>query len=82
MAINLAKTKQMALSRGNTKYTVAINERVMEQSKSFKYLDAVIQDNGSTDEEIDEKLGRVDRLLNVMNKFFLGRKEIPNPNEY
>ena len=43
----------------------------------FKYLGAIIEENGKIDKEINERMGRSGNLFNIMKTTFLRKREIP-----
>lgn len=49
MKTNVCKTKSMVIVNGNNMHTVELNGHIIEQVKSVKCLETIIEKNGTSD---------------------------------
>lgn len=74
MKINKQKTKVMTIGDGEVK--VEIEGTEIEQVNQFKYLGVVIENTGTQDAEINERIEKSVKLYYSMNSKFLNKKEV------
>lgn len=78
MRINIGKTKVMKIGKEEGQINVALEGIQLEQVKSFKYLGAIVNSEGSTREEIRKRIGMA-KLAYTKMKGLLTAKRIPRP---
>lgn len=69
----------MVYANGKNTHTINLNERVIEQVESLKYLGVIIKKNRKLDKELIDKMGKTGRLFNRLRSTSLSKKE--NPKE-
>ena len=74
--MNWGKTKVMRVARKREKCEVKIEEQVIEQVNTLKYLGAFISSDGSMEMEVEARIGSATRVIEVMNEIVLRRKEL------
>lgn len=61
----------MANANSNNTHTVELNGRITEQVECSKYLGTITEKNGKLDKELDKKIGKTERLFNILRSAFL-----------
>lgn len=76
LKINLDKTKIMVLGNSDVQTTIGLNNRIIEQTNSFKYLGVAIQKDGKNETEINERVNNAMKLYYAFNRTFIWKQEI------
>lgn len=74
MRLNKNKTKVMTTKEENLK--IIIEGVEIEQVQQFEYLGTIINNAGTEDAEINQRIEKAMRIFHSMNKKFISRKEI------
>ena len=72
--INISKTKMMIFAK-TPKTTIKVNNRVIEQVESFRYLGTQITQNCERKKEIRSRIEQARKMFTSMKQFFT-RSEI------
>ena len=64
------------MARKREEYEVKIEEQVIEQVNSIKYLGVLISSDGSMEKEVEARIGSATRVIGGMNEIVLRRKEL------
>ena len=76
MKMHLGKTKVMVVSRAGEGCSVTIDGEKIEEVQSLKYLGSSISADGSSDEDIEQRIGAATRVIGAMRKEVLERREL------
>ena len=76
MKMHLGKTKVMVVSRVEEGCSVTIDGENIEEVQSLKYLGSSISADGSSEEDIEQRIGAATRVVGAMRKEVLERREI------
>ena len=76
MKMHLGKTKVMIVSRTGDGCSVTIDDEKIEEVQSLKYLGSSISADESSDEDIEQQIGAVTRVIGAMRKEVLERREL------
>ena len=76
LKINAKKTKSMVISRDSCKHEIKINEEILEQVDSFKYLGVIISSNCSLKEEINQRISKATNVYSQLGNGFIGKREL------
>ena len=76
MKINSKKTKTMVLSRENKQHTIRLDEDTLEQVEVYRYLGVMIKSNGSQKEEINQRIGKANKVYNQLGNAFINKREL------
>ena len=76
MKMHLGKTKVMVVNRAEEGCSVTINGERIEEVQSLKYLGSSISADGSSDEDIEQRIGAATRAIGAMRKEVLERREL------
>lgn len=60
---------------------IRLDGQQIEQVELFKYLGAVIKENGKLDKEINERMRKIENLFNIVKTTFLGKREVPKKDK-
>ena len=74
--MNWGKTKVMRVARKRVECDVKIEEQVIEQVNTLKYLGAFISSDGSMEKEVEARIGSATQVIGGMNEIVLRRKEL------
>ena len=73
---NWGKTKMMRVARKREECEVKIEEQVIEQVNTMKYLGVLISSDGRMEKEVEARIGSATRVIGGMNEIVLRRKEL------
>ncbi|KAF6212004.1 hypothetical protein GE061_012522 [Apolygus lucorum] len=76
MVISISKTKTMVISRRPKKHSVTLRGESLEQVECFKYLGAMISQDGTQDQEINTRIAATSRLYHAMGRGCIGKREV------
>ena len=76
LKVNWGKTKVMRVARKREECEVKIEEQVIEQVNTMKYLGVLISSDGSMEKEVEARIGSATRVIGGMNEIVLRRKEL------
>ena len=76
MKLNKGKTKVMAVTKEEIHLNIQIEGENIEQVTTFKYLGVNIEQTGSIELEIAERITKTNKLYYAINKGFTNRTEI------
>ena len=76
MKMHLGKTKVMVVSRVEEGCSVTIDGEKIEEVQSLKYLGSSISADGSSEEDIEQRIGAATRVVGAMRKEVLERREL------
>lgn len=74
--INVDKTKVMVISKENASVSVHIDNKKVEQVTNYKYLGTIIEQSGSNEVEVNNRIGATNRLLQSIKNVVVKKKEI------
>ena len=77
MIISTSKTKTMVIANCHKTHSIKLGGKSIEQVKSYKYLGAVLSEDGRMEAELDERLGKAGIIFNAMKNRLLEKKEVP-----
>ena len=66
----------MIISRQPIKHEIKLEEEVLEQVDSYKYLGVMIKSNGSLKEEINQRISKATKVYSQLGNSFIGKKEL------
>lgn len=49
----------MEIANNETKHNIYIHGKILEQVRRFNYLETIIDEKGTMDEEINERIGKI-----------------------
>ena len=75
MKINWGKTKAMIVKRGGSCNVIVKREKI-EEVKVIKYLEAMFNEEGSCEDEVDSRIGLTCRTIGALRKEVVDRKEL------
>lgn len=70
--INTSKTKKI-ISMERKTHRIKLDDKRIEQVRSFRYLDTILEDNGKQGKGISDRVGKI---YSAMKITFLGGKSI------
>ena len=76
MKMHLGKTKVMVVSRVEEGCSVTIDGEKIEEVQSLKYFGSSISADGSSEEDIEQRIGAATRVVGAMRKEVLERREL------
>ena len=76
MKMHLGKTKVMVVSRVEEGCSVTIDGEKIEEVQTLKYLGSSISADGSSEEDIEQRIGAATRVVGAMRKEVLERREL------
>lgn len=76
MKINKNKTKVMTIGEERQQININIDNENIEQVTNFNYLGITIENDGSQELEINERIEKTLKLYFAMNNSFINKKEI------
>ena len=68
MKIHLGKTKVMTVSRKGEECKMCVDGEEIEQVQNMKYLGAILNADGTCEEEIEQRVGAAARVIGAMQK--------------
>ena len=77
MNINRSKTKTMIVGTTEKFHQISVENIVLEQVNTYKYLGVIINSEGNNKDEINERTIKAGKMFNAIKTSFLGKKEIP-----
>ena len=69
-------SKVMVVSRAEEECSVTMDSEKIEEVQSLKYLGSSISADGSSDEDIEQRIGAATRVIGAMSKEVLERREL------
>ena len=76
MAVNVDKTKVMAVTRGERKLQISLDQRSVEQVSEFKYLGVTIHERGEQELDLNKRIEAANRLYYSIGRGIFKKKEI------
>ena len=76
MKINSKKTKTMVISREPKQHKIRLDNEILEQVNSYKYLGVMIGANGSLREEITQRVGKASKVYGQLGQSFINKREL------
>ncbi|XP_030757968.1 uncharacterized protein LOC115883710 [Sitophilus oryzae] len=76
LKINENKTKIMISGKSEEMVNIEINDQIIEQVNSFKYLGVQIESQGHQNQEITARVQSAANLYHSIKNTFLGKKEV------
>ena len=76
MLINWRKTKVLTVKRGGGTCDVSVKGEKIEAVKTMKYLVALFNEEGSCEEEIENRIGAASKVIGAMRSEVLERREL------
>jgi Reverse transcriptase (RNA-dependent DNA polymerase)/Endonuclease-reverse transcriptase len=76
MTMNKNKTKVMVVSRNEQSIHIRVGETEVEQVEIYKYLGVNIDQRGTQEVEINERIRKANNLYYAINHTFINKKEI------
>lgn len=76
MNINIEKTKVMVISKEDTTTNITIDGKEIEQVESFIYLGSALNNRGSLENEINNRIRAANKSYFAINKIILNNKQI------
>jgi hypothetical protein len=73
LEINTKKTKVMVVSRKCEKISITCNGGILEQVESFRYLGAIVEENGNGGREIRARLGMARTIMGSLTALWKDR---------
>ena len=74
MRINWKKTKVMTVKRGGGTCDISVKREKIEEVKTMKYLGALFNEEGSCEEEIENRIGAAAKVIGAMRSEVLERR--------
>lgn len=76
LIVNNEKTKVMAISHKEENINIRMGEETLEQVEVFKYLGIILNNKGTQEKEIGNRIKIATKTYNAIYKKFLNKKEI------
>ena len=76
LSINPKKTKTMIIGRDQTSHEIKLNDEVLEQVDSYKYLGVVIKSNCSLKEEINQRISKAIKVYSQLGHTIISKREL------
>ena len=76
LVINAKKTKSMVIGREQSKHQIKLDQEVLEQVDSYKYLGVIIRSNCSLKEEINQRIGKATKVYGQLGYSFISKREL------
>lgn len=76
LKINPTKTETMVISKEHVEHSIKLDNTALKQVKEFKYLGAVLSEDGKPDKDLNTRIAASGRLYHALNRAFLGKNEI------
>ena len=76
LKINQKKTNVMAVCRGGSTVDMSVNNEPIEVVRVTKYLGAMFNEEGTCDDEIENRIGTASKAIGALRKEVLERREL------
>ena len=75
-SIRRKELKYMVISREDKQHTIRLNDDILEQVNSYKYLGVMIESNCSLKEEITQRIGKATKVYAQLGQSFISKREL------
>ena len=76
LIINTKKTKTMVVCREEKIHQITLNNDILEQVDSYKYLGVIIKSNCSLKEELNQRIGKAYKVYGQLGYSFINKREL------